>query len=74
MNASDYGKTAICGVNGADVIVSKYNAKCPCLNCVGCKTDVQSAQCGWRHALEINPCENEDMREIMCINCIEKQR
>ena len=75
MEITDCGKSAKCGINGADIIVSKYNYKCPCLNCVGCGDKAEPAQCAWRHTLEINPCTNEDMREIMCINCIkEKQR
>ncbi len=74
MNASDYGKTATCGVNGADVIVSKYNAKCPCLNCVGCKNADDKTPCAWRHVLEISPCTNEDMREIMCVNCVKENQ
>lgn len=74
MDAKDYGKTATCGVNGADVVVSIYNAKCPCLNCVGCKDSDNKKPCAWRHVLEISPCTNEDMRATMCVNCIKKQR
>ena len=72
MEIKDFGKTAVCGVNGESIIVSKYNYKCPCLNCIGCGNDEQKSQCAWRHVLEINPCTNEDIREIMCINCIKK--
>ena len=72
MDAKDYGKTAVCGVNRNSVIISSYNCKCPCLNCVGCKNTEDKAKCQWRHVLEINPCTNEDMREILCVNCIKK--
>jgi hypothetical protein len=74
MDAKDYGKNAICGVNGESVIVSKYNIKCPCINCVGCKNMDNQSQCAWRHTLEINPCTNEDMREIMCVNCVKENQ
>ena len=74
MDAKDYGKTAVCGVNGDSVIISSYNCKCPCLNCVGCNDTDEKAQCSWRHVLEINPCTNEDMREIMCVNCIKAEQ
>lgn len=73
MDAKDYGKNATCGVNGDNVVISSYNYKCPCLNCVGCNKE-QLGQCAWRHTLEINPCTNEDMREIMCINCIKENQ
>ena len=73
MDAKDLGKSATCGVNGQQVTVSKYNINCPCLNCADCGGD-EKRPCGWRHVLEINPCTNEDMREILCVNCIEKQR
>jgi len=69
MDAKNFGKIATCGLNSNDVVVSSYNYKCPCLNCVGCGDKAESAQCGWRHVLEINPCTNEDMREILCVNC-----
>ena len=69
MDKRDYGKSAICGVCGQDVIVSRYNCKCPCLNCVSCNDEKQKQQCGWRGVLEMNPCSNEEMRLIMCVNC-----
>ena len=74
MDISDYGKSAMCGVDSTEVIVSKYNAKCPCLNCLGCKNVDEKTPCAYRHVLEISPCTNEDMREILCVNCIGKQR
>lgn len=69
MEKKDFGKSATCGVNGDSVIVSSYNCNCPCLNCVGCTGGEEKSQCEWRHVLEINPCTNEDMREILCVNC-----
>lgn len=75
MELKDCGKHAICGVNNQEVVVSKYNIKCPCLNCIGCD-DNQEQKCGWRGVLEMNPCSNEEMRLVMCVNCkkIEKQK
>ena len=75
MDKHDYGKSATCGVNGQNVIVSKYNCKCPCLNCVGCNKDQESQQqCPWHHVMEADPCTNEDIREIMCVNCIKAEQ
>lgn len=69
MDTKDFGKIAKCGVNGAGVIVSRYNYKCPCLNCGGCKN---TPKCQWRHVLEIDPCTNEDIRAMVCQNCIKQ--
>jgi len=74
MDAKDFGKIATCGLNGDGVVVSPYNYKCPCLNCVGCGDKAEPAQCGWRHVLETNPCTDEAMREMLCINCKRTQR
>lgn len=71
MELKDVGKVATCGVSGSQVIVSKYNYKCPCLNCSCYNDETQQEQCQWRHVMETNPCTNEDIREMMCINCIQ---
>ena len=70
METKDYGKVATCGVNGKDVIVSKYNYKCPCLNCIDCRGDKN--QCPWKYVLETNPCTDDDITAIVCQNCIKK--
>lgn len=72
MTRMDFGKSATCGVNGQEVIITKYNFKCPCLNCGNCKD--QNLPCSWRYVLETNPCTNDDIREVLCANCTVKQR
>ena len=69
MDKKDYGKIATCGVNGQQVTVSRYNFNCPCLNCVDCNGD-EKQPCGWRHTLETNPCTDEELRALICQNCI----
>jgi len=68
MDKRDYGKTAICGVNGDEVTVSKYNFKCPCLNCADCKNE--EAKCQWKYVLQTSPCTDDDIKNIVCKNCI----
>lgn len=70
MNENNNIQFAKCGVSGEFVITSKYNAKCPCLNCSGC----DNQPCGWRYVLQTDPCTNDDIREVLCANCMAKQR
>jgi len=70
MDKKDYGKTAMCGVSGQEVIVSAYNIKCPCLNCADCKNEQQ--HCPWKYVLETNPCTDDDMRLLLCKNCLQR--
>ena len=72
MNETDFGKLATCGVNGKNVIVSKYNYKCPCLNCMDCKAE--NNQCKWKYVLQTNPCTDDDIQAIVCQNCIATTR
>lgn len=72
MEVKDFGKIATCGVNGDEVIVSKYNYKCPCLNCVNCMGE--QSQCMWKYVLETNPCTNDEIQAIVCQNCIKKTK
>lgn len=68
MEIENCGQFATCGVNGNNVVVSKYNYKCPCLNCMDCKGF--QTQCPWKYVLETNPCTDDDMQAIVCQNCI----
>ena len=68
MEVKDFGKIATCGVNGDEVIVSTYNYKCPCLNCMDCHGE--QTQCPWKYVLETNPCTDDDIQAIVCQNCI----
>ena len=70
METKDFGKIATCGVKGNDVVVSAYNYKCPCLNCMDCLG--KQTQCPWKYVLETNPCTDDDMQAIICQNCIKK--
>ena len=70
MKISDCGKYAICGVNGQEITVSRYNYKCPCLNCMDCGGNQK--QCPWRYVFETDPGTNEDMRAVVCQNCIKE--
>jgi len=72
MDKRDYGKTAICGVNGDEVTVSKYNFKCPCLNCADCKNE--ETKCQWKYVLQTSPCTDDDIKNIVCKNCIATTR
>lgn len=67
METKDFGKIATCGVNGKNVVVSSYNYKCPCLNCIDCK--IEPTQCQWKYVLETNPCTDDDIQAIVCQNC-----
>ncbi len=68
MEVCDFGKSAKCGINGADIIVSKYNFKCPCLNCADCKNE--NNKCKWKYVLQTNPCTDDDLQAVVCQNCI----
>ena len=74
MDKKDYGKIATCGLTNTDVVISGYNCNCPCLNCVGCANAERPESCQWRNLREVDPCTNEDIREIMCINCKKLER
>ena len=68
MEIKDFGKPAVCGINNKQVIVSVYNYKCTCLNCQDCAQE--STQCQWKYILETNPCINDDMKMLLCKNCM----
>lgn len=68
MEKKDFGKIATCGVKGNEVVVSAYNYKCPCLNCLDCKGE--KTQCQWKYVLETNPCTDDDIQAVVCQNCI----
>ena len=69
MEITDCGKSATCGVNGKTVIVSKYNFKCPCLNCIDCNDE--KSQCPWKYVLQTEPRTDDDIKKIVCANCIQ---
>ena len=67
MDIKDFGKIATCGVNGNEVVVSAYNYKCPCLNCLDCKGE--KTRCQWKYVLETNPYTDDDIMVMVCNNC-----
>lgn len=60
---------AVCGLTGQDVIESRYNINCPCLNCPGCDEAIGPwRSCPEAECAEID--ENDEPCSVKCINCM----